>query len=79
MNKHGQADEPKLTLKTNLHRYIAVNSGNAHNCAIAMDGSSCWGQNEHGQANGHSKGVVSQLAVGSFHNCSITAGGINLF
>ena len=60
---------------SNDSRYVAINAGSYHTCAIRVDGTLvCWGNNEHGQATAPD-GTYTSVAAGLGHSCAIRSDG----
>ena len=54
-------------------RFIAVDAGGGHTCAVRADNTAvCWGQNNYGQAE-PPEGRFAEVASGSIHSCGLRA------
>lgn len=55
--------------------FSQVSGGLAHGCGLrAVGGVACWGENDHGQAEGRS-GNFSRISAGGYHTCALLADG----
>jgi hypothetical protein len=55
------------------NRYVAINSGANHVCALAADGSiMCWGDDSEGQVSGRpASGAFTAISCGDNHTCAL--------